>query len=545
MQSVKLSITLRKRLVKKYSAADVARIDQAVAGWIQADAARSIRTVHVAIDDAAAMKPFKVKALGGTVTAAKVKKVLDALVAKLAPDYVVLFGAGDIVPFFDVANPSRDEAGDDDDRVPTDNPYACSAAFKAGTISSYLVPDRVVGRIPDVPGVADPSWLLDYLAKAAAWTGRKKSAYAKGFDVCTSTWKKAGAACVEMLARPKSSLLVSPPTTRASAAAKRRERSLRHLIKCHGNREDSAFYGEGGGAFPEALRSPDIAGRVRTGTVVGAMCCYGASLFDPASPAAVRAGEPPIASHYLKLGAYGFLGSSTIAWVGSDGMLCADWVVTSFLKAVSGGASLGRAALEAKQEFLRWLQQQGTDPDVADEKTLLQFMLLRDPSIHPVIAAAAPAVPKPAGASPAVPMAAMAAAPPQRRMRREMQQALGRVLRSDLPARTVTASKPPKPAEDAARALLASVPGGDFARAKTRARWTERITRRAPQPSPTPMAAALRRSPAGPAVLEARKAYQYYWVTRLEASRVRRICLATVHTDAAGRVLDTRVVVSS
>ena len=54
------------------------------------------------------------------------------------------------------------------------------------------------------------------------------------------------------------------------------------------------------------------------------------------------------------------------------------------------GASLGRAALVARQRFV----QQTAELDPVDLKTLGQFNLLGDPSIHPVESPAATSVPK-------------------------------------------------------------------------------------------------------------------------------------------------------
>lgn len=133
-----------------------------------------------------------VAAVTGAVTAAKVKRALDALVARLTPDYIVLFGAHDVLPMFLVPNPSASESGDDDEEVPTDNPYACSKSFAASKTASYLVPDRVVGRIPDLSGSKNPSWLLDYLGHATGPEPRPVSDYRGDLMLCTQTWKKAG-----------------------------------------------------------------------------------------------------------------------------------------------------------------------------------------------------------------------------------------------------------------------------------------------------------------------------------------------------------------
>ena len=122
MESIKLSVTVRANLVRKYDAGALAKIDTAVAKWIAADAARDIKTVHVAIDDATKMAALGVKALKGNATPRKVKRAIDALWKKLSPDYLVLFGADDVVPYFVVDNPSYDPNGDDDKDVATDNP---------------------------------------------------------------------------------------------------------------------------------------------------------------------------------------------------------------------------------------------------------------------------------------------------------------------------------------------------------------------------------------------------------------------------------------
>jgi limonene-1,2-epoxide hydrolase len=57
-----------------------------------------------------------------------------------------------------------------------------------------------------------------------------------------------------------------------------------------------------------------------------------------------------------------------------------------FLQQVLAGASLGRAALEARQQFAR----SSPELDPTDIKTIAQFNLLGDPSIQPVKAPAPP-----------------------------------------------------------------------------------------------------------------------------------------------------------
>ena len=119
-------------------------------------------------------------------------------------------------------------------------------------------------------------------------------------------------------------------------------------------------------SYPVALFSETLKPRLKANTVAAAMCCYGAQVYSPKDPAAQMPGSWPVSSTYLRDGGLGFAGSTRIAWVGVSGMMCADWVVTSYLKALLGGASLGRAFLESKQDYLRWISQQGRGPDIKE-----------------------------------------------------------------------------------------------------------------------------------------------------------------------------------
>ena len=82
--------------------------------------------------------------------------------------------------------------------------------------------------------------------------------------------------------------------------------------------------------------------------------------------------------------------AATIAYGPADGNGAADLITQYFLLAMLDGASLGRAALIARQRFV----QQTAELDPADLKTLAQFNLLGDPSIHPAAVQSPTAVPK-------------------------------------------------------------------------------------------------------------------------------------------------------
>lgn len=561
MASIKLSITVRQHLSNKYSPAALGQIDSAVKNWIAADAARGVQTLHVAVDVAADMDNFGMPPVSGTISAEKVKRAVDAIWRQLNPDYLVLFGGHEIVPMFSVPNPSYDHArGDDDADVPTDNPYACSKAFQSGVLASYLVADRVVGRIPDLIGDADPAWLLKCLETATTWAAQPASAYADPFAICCDEWAGAGQACMRYLSLPSSGLLISPPTLETSPAARQRLSALMHLIKCHGSKLDPYFYGQRGGNYPKSVYSGTLRATAQPRTVAGAMCCYGAQVYDRHDPTCGFPGDLPIASTYLRQGAYGLAGATRIAWVGVDQMMCADWIASDFLKRVLGGASTGRALLEAKQQYIQWFGRQGTVQDVADEKTLIEYVLLGDPSIHPVGIAPKPvhAPPKPkgpttkgAGAAAAMgaPEAAVAAGlvAAERRQRRVALAATAKEVRKGLPKRSNI--KPPADPAAVLKAALAllgekGAPEG----IKAGEVLVQALDTPLP-PAPKPRAAGATASRAVAAMAKAapkhRRSIHYYWSTRHVDGPVKRITLTKAETDPEGNVLRVSVVVSS
>src|SRR4029077_17705850 len=106
-KSIKLSVTVKSRLEGKYAPADLQKINNAVKGWIEADAKRGIQTVHVHVDDTKEMNDLGGAAVLGEATAEKINRAIDELWNKLTPTphYLVLFGGDDIVPMFQAPNP--------------------------------------------------------------------------------------------------------------------------------------------------------------------------------------------------------------------------------------------------------------------------------------------------------------------------------------------------------------------------------------------------------------------------------------------------------
>ena len=315
------------------------------------------------------------------------------------------------------------------------------------------------------------------------------------------------------------------------------------MIKCHGAQLNPKFYGQKGNSYPVALTSGALKPRLKPSTVAAAMCCYGAQVYSPMDPAATDPGQWPLASTYLRKGALGFAGSTMIAWVGVSQMMCADWIVAGYLKGLLGGASLGRAFLESKQDYVRWINQQGYAPDIADEKTLIEYVLLGDPSIHPVSTAPAPAgrVMLAAVAPPAFALGAQ-----ERRQRRIVRANMAGQIRDLLPTRAAA----PAPARARAAKVFAAAQA-TLERAVSEGLRAFRIRPAAVRvekldtPLQTPVPARPEPARVQATAIRNRQSLEYYWTGRRVLDRHKQVRLVKVETDSKGNLLRTSVVHSS
>ena len=379
MQTDKLILTHRAALRGKYGNGARA-IDAAIKALIAADKARGLVSRRIDID---ATVPAPGAGAAATTLRRLTKDAIDAAFKRHDPDYLMIVGGPDVVVMQELANPmnANHDPGDDDDDVvvPSDLPYACEQAY-SDDAADFLGPTRVIGRLPDLPDADDPAYLVSVLKHAAQAKTRPREEYSTYFGLTAAVWKKSTHLSLENMYGDASKLRVSPPsgpTWSASALAPRI-----HFINCHGGDKSPRYYGQKTkDAFPTAHFSPKLAGKVSTGTVVAAECCYGAQLYDPAEASEARnQGIPGIAATYLAEGAWGVFGSTTIAYGPSEGNGQADLICQYFIRAVRDGASLGRAALEARHRFASQL----SHLDPSDLKTLAQFILLGDPSIQAV-----------------------------------------------------------------------------------------------------------------------------------------------------------------
>lgn len=370
--SSKLVVTNRGALKAKYGAAGVQAIEKAVKALAAADAKRGLATKLVFLDSAA-LGPARVLDASDP---AENKAAIDAVAKKHRPEYLVILGSHDVVPYQDLKNKlyvAADPDSDPDRFVGSDLPYACESPYSQ-SVSRFLGPTRVVGRIPDLTGATSPAYLVSLLAQIAKAKPsiRPESAFA----ISARVWQKSTKMSVRNLLGTVPAVLTSPKLGPTFAKAKLREKI--HFVNCHGNTYDHTFSGEGPtDHYSTAMDARKLAG-VGAGTVAAFECCYGAELYAPKGLPAMS-----IANAYLAKRAAGILASTTIAYGPADDNANADVICQLFLEQILRGASLGRALLEARLAYVR--QQSVADP--YDEKTLAQFVLLGDPSLHPFAAA--------------------------------------------------------------------------------------------------------------------------------------------------------------
>jgi hypothetical protein len=380
----KIIVTNGAALKAKYDGTGLAKIGQAVDALIKADAKRGIKSRLVFLDRAATMSSFNGSAVTDPADPKQNKHAIDAIFRKGNPEYLMILGAIDVVPHQDIKNPAFDPPDDPDTNADGDLPYACDTPYSRD-IATFKGPTRVVGRLPDLQGATgNPAYLLRLLATAANYRSRKATDYAAYFGLSTHSWRKSTAESLFNVFGDSDALNLAPP--RGPAFSAKGLAPLAHFINCHGGQSDPKFYGEKGNSQPPSLTSDSIAKRIKPGTVAAVECCYGAELYDSVTLSVAM----PICQRYLNRGAYGYFGSSTIAYGPEEGNGAADLITQYFLLALLQGASLGRAALTARQRFV----EQVGELDPMDLKTLGQFNLLGDPSIHPVVIASPTGVPK-------------------------------------------------------------------------------------------------------------------------------------------------------
>lgn len=371
MATIKVIITSKNNLKAKYGDS-FTTIEKLLSDLVSSDITRNIETKIIYVDDYASASSAGITATT-TLTVRSAKRAVDSIYKKWNPEYIVIFGSQDIFPFQELINPVYKPDEDDDHIVPSDLPYACDKAY-SNSISYFTGPTRVVGRIPDIPGVPDIEYLKSVFDAIINNKQVKSEMLMQYFAITAEVWKQSTELSLKNMFGNNSNLKNSPTAITPHSSADLKQ--LIHFYNCHGSPSDSKFYGQKGMSYPTAQHSPDIDSKISKGTIIAAECCYGAELYDPKDESN---NNLSMVNMYFKNKAVAFLGSSTIAYGPQSGNDLADLITQYFIKNVITGASTGRALLEARQKYLS-VSGPHLNPYVL--KTVAQFHLMGDPSIH-------------------------------------------------------------------------------------------------------------------------------------------------------------------
>lgn len=370
--SLKLIITSKKNLRAKYGR-NFSKLEALLKQLVLADKKRNLATRIVYLDEAASVRSFGLQPID-PLSERACKEAVDLIYQTRQPAYMLLFGAQDVFPFQQLRNELFGMNGDVDQWTPSDLPYACEAPF-GDSVGAFVNPTRVVGRLPDHPGMGDVEFVKMLIQNSIKQKERPAKDYQSYFALTAQVWTQSTRESIRNVFGNNTSLLDSP-TAASGKYTKRQLAPLSHFYNCHGAPADPRYYGEGRSAQPTALAAGvDLPGRVSYGTVMAAECCYGIQVMNPQTDGI------SVAASYLQEGALAVMGSSNIAYGPSAGQGLADLICQYFLKSVLCGASTGRALLEARQKFLN-VSAPTLDPH--ELKTLAQFYLLGDPSLSPV-----------------------------------------------------------------------------------------------------------------------------------------------------------------
>jgi hypothetical protein len=378
----KIIVSNRKALSSKYGNKGFVTIRKAITVLVAADKKRGIKSRIVYLDDGATMKKMGKKPVMNASDPRENKDAIDAVFKFFNPHYLMILGGPDVVPHQDLDNPVYRSGGDDDVHAWGDLPYACDAPYSRDP-ARFVGPTRVVGRLPDLVSASEPSYLISLLKTATDYKKLSPEDYTNYLALSADVWQGSSRLSIKNIFGNTDKLLLAPPSGPKYPKGELRNRI--HFINCHGAPASPEFYGQRGNSYPISLTTQSTTGEILEGTISAVECCYGAELYD----AITLAIDHPICQSFLKQGAYGYFGSTTIAYGPADGNGAADLICQYFLLNVLDGASVGHAALMAGQQFVEHTAQM----DAVDLKTLAQFYLLGDPSVHPIAEPSATNIP--------------------------------------------------------------------------------------------------------------------------------------------------------
>lgn len=381
------------RLVQQFGEPAFRRIDEAVSRLVEAmRRKRGWGAYRFYVDQPRSLKPFGLMPCDpGNAWQVKLRLAdLDQVLAARGEmiGAVLIVGGPKVVPFHLLPNPTDD----DDDSVPSDNPYAT-------TDENYFAPEWPVGRLPSD---SDPDLLVKMLGGAAAVHRHERQAISaltnfgvwfrdrlgrffrpepKAIGFSASIWKKASLAVFRPIGAPRS-LVTSPPGSASSFVARPSGLSYFNL---HGLQDAPEWFGQRDPVrdqnaeieFPVALRPQDVVNHGRAPKIVFSEACYGANILE-------KDKESALSLKFLSSGSYAVIGSTVISYGSvTPPLIAADLLGRLFWDQLGGALPVGEALRRAKLKLAADMHSRQGFLDGEDQKTLISFVLYGDPLFTP------------------------------------------------------------------------------------------------------------------------------------------------------------------
>ncbi len=314
---------------------------------------------------------------------------------------VLIVGGPEIVPFHSLPNPVDDQ----DDDVPSDNPYATRD-------ENYFMPEWPVGRLPGGSG-SDASLLLGVLRRLVSyhqknsirkpwyrrflrWMFIDKNQKKSSFGYTAAVWRNAAENVFRPIGEPKN-INSSPPLGLASlepVTGKKNGKGKKipapkaslAYFNLHGMENAAEWYGQrdpldpqDNPDYPIALRPQDINGNGRNAKkmpqVVFSEACYGLHIYG-------RGIEDAISLKFLEAGSLAVVGSTCMAYGSIDTpLVAADLLGYAFWKFFQEGLPAGEALRQAKVHLAKVMNNRQGYLDGEDQKTIISFVLYGDPLV--------------------------------------------------------------------------------------------------------------------------------------------------------------------
>lgn len=272
-------------------------------------------------------------------------------------DGVLIIGNNDVIPYSQLPNPANDA----DAVVWSDAPYACTKD------STYLVPDKIVARIPDETQAPTWEYIFTVLNNQIAWA-KNKTTEQGWFHIVAQVWQAIGQYMHDTFKMDE--LNISPPVTYQTLQINQYNKKLSY-INLHGTSSNGNFYNQSGNTFAVAL-TPQQGNFA--GNLVFCEACYGGYTIG-------RNKSSSMVMMALDSNALGFVASTTVAYgPAAPPSQSADLLAECFFTRVLSGEKIGLAFLNAKIDFSTRTIQQFGSMNGAARKTLLQFHLFGNPN---------------------------------------------------------------------------------------------------------------------------------------------------------------------